>query len=260
MKIELNSEDLRMVVLKQIVGNASIAMNIERENLEQRDEVFSVCLSNDLELYCCANKYQSVRITGGVFFTINWKPDAKAEKLDYSQFMYKYGKLKMKQSIEKAMTELKMGREELSCMLGFSRQYITKMLTRPQSEKTQNKVIGMIDDLVKNKNMMSMSCLEIKGVSIDERDKVIKELNQALEYKDQLLARNEDDLHKQANRANVCKENNLKLGEQIIHQRLVISRQTTERIEIEKLNSELSDKIEVLKRKNKEMDNTYMVV
>ena len=32
MKIELNSEDLRMVVLKQIVANASIAMNIERKN------------------------------------------------------------------------------------------------------------------------------------------------------------------------------------------------------------------------------------
>ena len=31
MKIELNSEDLRMVVLKQIVSNASIAMNIERK-------------------------------------------------------------------------------------------------------------------------------------------------------------------------------------------------------------------------------------
>ena len=32
MKIELNSGDLRMVVLKQIVTNASIAMNIERKN------------------------------------------------------------------------------------------------------------------------------------------------------------------------------------------------------------------------------------
>lgn len=32
MKIELNSEDLRMVVLKQIVANASIAMNVDRKN------------------------------------------------------------------------------------------------------------------------------------------------------------------------------------------------------------------------------------
>ena len=31
MEIELNSEDLRMVVLKQIVANASIAMTVERK-------------------------------------------------------------------------------------------------------------------------------------------------------------------------------------------------------------------------------------
>ena len=123
----------------------------------------------------------------------------------------------MKQSIEKAMAELKMSREELSSALGMSHPYITKMLTCPQSEKTQAKVVKMIDGLIKDKNMKSMSCLEITGVSVDcgkiqEQQKIIKELNQALEYKDQLLAKNEDDLHKQTNRVNAYKDDNSKLS------------------------------------------------
>ena len=55
---------------------------VECENLEQRDEVFSVCLENGLKPYNGANKYQSVRVFGGVFFTINWEPDAKAIKMN----------------------------------------------------------------------------------------------------------------------------------------------------------------------------------
>lgn len=90
-----------------------------------------------------------------------------SEKLTGKEFISKYGKSEMKESIEKAMAELKLNRHELSSALGMSRPYITKMLTCPQSEKTQAKVVKMIDGLIKNKNMKSMSCLEITGVSVD---------------------------------------------------------------------------------------------
>ena len=238
---------------------------IECENLEHRDEVFSVCLENGLELYNSANKYQSVRVTGGVFFTIDWKPNAKATKIDYSQFMEKYGKSEMKKAIEKAMADLNMGREELSSALGMSRPYITKMLTRPQSEKTQAKVIGMIDKLIKDKNMKSMSCQEITGVSVDcekiqEQQKTIKELNQAIEYKDQLLAKNEDDLHKATNRANSYKEDNSKLGEKIDYQLMIINKKDAELLACEKLTTELSTQVEILKRKNKDINICYAIV
>lgn len=170
---------------------------IECESLEQRDEVFNVCLENGLELYCGANKYQSVRVTGGVFFTIDWKPDAKATKIDYSQFIAKYGKSEMKQSIEKAMAELKMGREELSSALGMSRPYITKMLTRPQSEKTQAKVIGMIDDLyLKPKSIGKLTVdLSIDPKFKEEIEKVVNENNQLkkeLDHKNQVLDKRND--------------------------------------------------------------------
>ncbi len=140
---------------------------IWRENLEQRDE--------DYQRLC--------------------------NIMTHCKLIQKYGKSEMKKSIEKAMADLKLNRHELSSALGMSRPYITKMPTCPQSEKTQTRVVKMIDELIKSKNMKSMSCLEITGVSvycekIQEQQKTIKELNQALEYKDQLLAKNEDDLTK----------------------------------------------------------------
>ena len=105
----------------------------------------------------------------------------------------------MKKSIEKAMAELKMGREELSSALGMSRPYITKMLTRPQSEKTQAKVIGMIDDLyLKPKSIGKLTVdlsidpkfkEEIDKVGI-EIEKVVNENNQLkkeLDHKNQVL-------------------------------------------------------------------------
>ena len=83
----------------------------------------------------------------------------------------------MKKSIEKAMAELKMGREELSSALGMSRPYITKMLTRPQSEKTQAKVIGMIDDLyLKPKSIGKLTVdLSIDPKFKEEIEKVVNE-------------------------------------------------------------------------------------
>ena len=175
---------------------------IECENLEQRDEVIGVCRGEGLIFQGVSRDDElAVRVMEGCFFSMYWEPSEDAKNISYQEFISKYGKSEMKKSIEKAMADLKLNRHELSSALGMSRPYITKMLTCPQSEKAQARVVKMIDELIKNKNMKSMSCLEITGVSVDcekiqEQQKTIKELNQALEYKDQLLARGEDELKK----------------------------------------------------------------
>lgn len=172
----------------------------------------------------------------------------------------------MKKSIEKAMVDLNMGREELSSALGMSRPYITKMLTRPQSEKTQAKVIKMIDELMQSgadvKHVPISACTEkpMLGAVINERDKTIKELNQALEYKDQLLAKNEDDLHKATNRANSYKEDNSKLKENIDYLVASNNEKDAELLACEKLTADLSNQVEILKRKNKEINICYSIV
>lgn len=176
----------------------------------------------------------------------------------------------MKKSIEKAMADLNMGREELSSALGMSRPYITKMLTRPQSEKTQAKVIGMIGELMQSgvdvKHVPISACTEksMLGAVINERDKTINELNQALEYKDQLLAKNEDDLQKQTNQSNDYINDNLKLSEKIhelrSHNHSITSRKNSERMQFEKLTADLSNQVEILKRKNKEINTCYAIV
>ena len=151
---------------------------IECENLEQRDEVADFVKRSGYSYVDSAHEDSTVAIYDDGRF--QYLGSCKfSPSIGYSQFMEKYGKSEMKQSIEKAMAELKMGREELSSALGMSRPYITKMLTRPQSEKTQAKVIGVIDKLIKGKNMKSMSCLEITEVSVDcekiqEQQKTIK--------------------------------------------------------------------------------------
>ena len=252
---------------------------IECENLEQRDEVFSVCLENGLKPYNCANKYQSVRVSDGVFFSINWEPDAKAIKMNYPQFAFKYGKSEMKKSIEKAMAELKLNRHELSSALGMSRPYIAKMLTCPQSGKTQTKVIKMIDELIKNKNMKSMSCLEITGVSVDcekiqEQQKTIKELNQALEYKDQLLAKNEDEFQKKSKELRECKcdilelsktvagyqDENSELSLKISAQQKSIEDKSSELLDCKMDNSNIRTELKALKRENKDLQVHHAIV
>ena len=249
---------------------------IECENLEQRDEVFNVCLMNGLELYCGANKYQSVRVTGGVFFTINWEPDAKAVKMNYPQFAFKYGKSEMKESIEKAMADLKMGREELSSVLGMSRPYITKMLTCPQSEKTQAKVIKMIDDLIESVNVVRQlrDAVSSSPIIIDERDKAIKELNQALEYKDQLLARGEDDFQKKSKELRECKcdilelsktvasyqDENSELSLMISVKQKSIEDKASELLDCKTENLNLSNQVEYLKRENKDIQIHHAIV
>ena len=253
---------------------------IECENLEQRDEVFNVCLMNGLELlYCGANKYQSVRVTGGVFFTINWKPNAEAVKMNYPQFAFKYGKSEMKQSIEKAMAELKLNRHELSSALGMSRPYITKMLTCPQSEKTQVRVVKMIDELMQSggaKNIPIPDSAEkflLKGI-IDARDKTIKELNQALEYKDQLLAKNEDEFQKKSKELRECKcdflelsktvagyqDENSELSLMISVKQKSIEDKISELLDCKTENLTLSNQVEYLKRENKDIQVHHAIV
>ena len=238
---------------------------IECENLEQRDEVFNVCRNNGLELSHGANKYQCVRIVDGRFFTINWEPEAKAVKMNYPQFAFKYGKSEMKQSIEKAMAELNMGREESSSALGMLRPYITKMLTCLQSEKTQARVIKMIDELMQSggaKNIPIPDSAEkflLKGI-IDARDKTIKELNQALEYKDQLLARNADDLHKQTNRVNAYKDDNSKLSLKIYTQQKSIEDKASELLDCKTENFTLSNQVKYLKRERNDAQIHHAIV
>lgn len=172
----------------------------------------------------------------------------------------------MKQSIEKAMAELNMGREELSSALGMSRPYITKMLTRPQSEKTQNKVVGMIDELMQSgvdvKHVPISACAEksMLGAAINEKDKTIKELNQALEYKDQLLAKYQDDLHKATNQANSYKEDNSKLSLKISTQQKSIEDKVSELLSCKMENSNLHNQVEILKRKNEDINIFYSIV
>ena len=187
-----------------------------------------------------------------------------SEVLTGKEFISKYGKSEMKKSIEKAMAGLNMGREELSSALGMSRPYITKMLTCPQSEKTQARVVKMIDGLMQSggaKNIPIPDSTEkflLKGI-IDARDKTIKELNQALEYKDQLLARNEDDLHKQTSRVNAYKDENSKLGEKIDCLVASSNKKDAELLACEKLTTRISNQVEILKRQNKDINICYSI-
>lgn len=255
---------------------------IECENLEQRDEVADFVKRSGYSYVDSAHEDSTVAIYDDGRF--QYLGSCKfSPSIGYSQFMEKYGKSEMKQSIEKAMADLKMGREELSSALGMSRPYITKMLTRPQSEKTQAKVIGMIDKLIKSKNAVLID--ESKQNEIDEfirkteediaieqgiannnakislqKEKTIKDLNQALEYKDQLLAKNEDDLHKVTNRANSYKEDNSKLKENIDYLVASNNEKDAELLACEKLTADLSNQVEILKRKNKEINICYSIV
>ena len=238
---------------------------IECENLEQRDEVFSVCLENGFERYSDDSGDLNACVENGEVFDLDGVDTESITVIKYPQFITKYGKSEMKKSIEKAMADLNMGREELSSALGMSRPYITKMLTCPQSEKTQARVIGMIDELIKGKNMKSMSCLEITGVSVDcgkiqEQQKTIKELNQALEYKDQLLARGEDDLHNQTNRVNAYKEDNSKLSLEISVQQKSIEDKASELLDFKNQNRSLQAELKALKRENKDLQIHHAIV
>ena len=168
----------------------------------------------------------------------------------------------MKQSIEKAMAELKLNRHESSSALGMLRPYITKMLTCPQSEKTQARVVKMIDDLIESVNVVRQLCDAVSSspIIIDERDKAIKELNQALEYKDQLLAKNEDDLHKQTNRVNAYKDDNSKLSLKISTQQKSIEDKASELLDCKTENFTLSNQVKYLKRENKDLQIHHAIV
>ena len=71
-----------------------------------------------------------------------------ADFLSFEQFMQKYGSNTMIEKINQAKDKLKFNNKELSEALGYSRQYITKMLNIPQSDKIQDKVIKEIDALL----------------------------------------------------------------------------------------------------------------
>ena len=243
---------------------------IECENLEQRDEVFGLALEYGYKRWCGRTNELGVFTTfEGKVFDLNWygcKDSDKFKKLTPNEFFLKYKiENKMIENIEKAMAELNLNRHELSSALGMSRPYITKMLTCPQSEKTQARVVKMIDELIKGENMKSMSCLEITGVSVDcekiqEQQKTIKELNQALEYKDQLLAKNEDDLHKQTNRVNAYKDDNSKLSLKIYTQQKSIEDKDSELLDCKTENFTLSSQVEYLKRENKDIQIHHAIV
>ena len=239
---------------------------IECENLEQRDEVFGVCRGEGLIFQGVSRDDKlGVRVMEGCFFSMYLEPSEDAKNISYQEFISKYGKSEMKKSIEKAVAELKLNRHESSSALGMLRPYITKMLTRPQSEKTQAKVIKMIDELMQSggaKNIPIPDSAEkflLKGI-IDARDKTIKELNQALEYKDQLLARNEDDLHKQTNRVNAYKDDNSKLSLKISTQQKSIEDKTSRLLDFKNQNRSLQAELKALKRENKDLQIHHAIV
>ena len=185
-----------------------------------------------------------------------------SEVLTGKEFISKYGTSEMKQSIEKAMAELNLNRHELSSALGMSRPYITKMLTCPQSEKTQARVVKMIDDLIESVNVVRQlrDAVSNSPIIIDERDKAIKELNQALEYKDQLLARNEDDLHKQTSRVNAYKDDNSKLSLKIYTQQKSIEDEASELLDFKNQKRSLQAELKALKRENKDIQIHHAIV
>ena len=137
----------------------------------------------------------------------------------------------------------------------------------------------MIDELIKDKNMKSMSCLEITGVSVDcekiqEQQKTIKELNQALEYKDQLLARNEDEFQKKSKELRECKcdflelsktvasyqDENSKLSLKISTQQKSIEDKASELLDCKMDNSNIRTELKALKRENKDIQVHHAIV
>ena len=156
-----------------------------------------MCLMNGFKRYSDDSGDLNVCAENGEFFDLDGVDTEGCTVIKYPQFISKYGKSEMKGSIEKAMAELNMGREELSSALGMSRPYITKMLTRPQSEKTQAKVIGMIDDLyLKPKSIGKLTVdLSIDPKFKEEIEKVVNENNQLkkeLDHKNQVLDKRND--------------------------------------------------------------------
>lgn len=257
---------------------------IECENLEQRDEVINLALEYGYKRWCGKTNELGVFTTfEGKVFDLNWygcKDSDKFKKLTPNEFFLKYKiENKMIENIEKAMAELKLNRHELSSALGMSRPYITKMLTCPQSEKTQARVVKMIDELMQSggaKNIPIPDSAEkflLKGI-IDARDKTIKELNQALEYKDQLLAKNEDEFQKKSKELRECKCDFLELSKTVAgyqdensELRLMIS---VKQKSIEDKSSELLDfknqkrslqaELKALKRENKDIQIHHAIV
>ena len=168
----------------------------------------------------------------------------------------------MKQSIEKAMAELNMGREELSSALGMSRPYITKMLTRPQSEKTQSKVVKMIDDLMHSVDGMRQlgGAFRDNSIATNDAEKAMKELSQALEYKDQLLAKNVDEYKNLSATINE-RDRDIKLKEIAIRDlEEIVLDGTKDKTNSERSIKSLSIENEMLNRKNKDLNIAYMVV
>ena len=211
--------------------------------------------------------------------------------MNYPQFALKYGKSEMKKSIEKAMAELKLNRHELSSALGMSRPYITKMLTCPQSEKTQARVVKMIDGLLEDKGAVLSELHEVirktqedvvieRGIANNnakislQKDKTIKELNQALEYKDQLLAKNEDEFQKKSKELRECKcdilglsktvasyqAENSKLSLKISTQQKSIENKASELLDCKTENFTLSNQVKYLKRENKDLQIHHAIV
>ena len=257
---------------------------IECENLEQRDEVFGLALEYGYKRWCGRTNELGVFTTfEGKVFDLNWygcKDSDKFKKLTPNEFFLKYKiENKMIENIEKAMAELKLNRHELSSALGMSRPYITKMLTCPQSEKTQARVVKIIDELMQSggaKNIPIPDSAEkflLNGI-IDARDKTIKELNQVLEYKDQLLARGEDEFQKKSKELRECKcdflelsktvasyqDENSKLSLKISTQQKSIEDKASELLDCKMDNSNIRTELKALKRENKDIQVHHAIV
>lgn len=101
------------------------------------------------------------------------------EELSFKQFMQKYGSNAMIEKINQEKKQLNFNNKQLSEALGYSRQYITKMLNIPQSEKIQDKVSKEIDALLNCKNN-TVSELQKENEALKlSNSKLIDQLNRA---------------------------------------------------------------------------------
>lgn len=127
-------------------------MVIKCENLEQRDIVIDnlIALGYSQSGNCVDMLFIHTYSRGSFHGYVNGSHHNGATHYTFKEFMEKYmnNSNEMKTLIEKTLFDFKMNREELSKAIGMSKSYITKMLTLPQSEKVQKKVINLVNEFI----------------------------------------------------------------------------------------------------------------
>lgn len=128
--------------------------------------------------YDSNKKFISTYATGKIG-TVNYHNFCFQPLYTFEKFMEKYGSNTMIEKINQAKKQLNFNNKQLSEALGYSRQYITKMLNIPQSEKIQDKVCKEIDALLNCKdNTVSNLQKENEALKLSN-SKLVDNLNRA---------------------------------------------------------------------------------